>query len=40
MAFRRRKIPRGKSRRSFSRGASRTNRRNVSSGPMRGGIRL
>nr|DAV55807.1 MAG TPA: hypothetical protein [Microviridae sp.] len=39
MAFRH-KINRGKSRRSFTRGAVRTNRRNFAGAPMRGGIRL
>lgn len=34
------RMSRGKSRRSFSRGASRTHRRNVGGSPMRGGIRL
>ncbi|WNK13445.1 MAG: hypothetical protein [Microvirus sp.] len=34
------KMSKGHSRRSFTRGASRTHRRNVASGPMRGGIRL
>jgi len=40
MAFRRRRMSRGKSRRSFTRGAVRVNRRNVAGAPMRGGIRL
>jgi len=34
------KMNRGKSRRSFSRGASRTHSRNIMGAPMRGGIRL
>lgn len=39
--FKRRKISRGKSRKLFTRTASKTNRRNsVFSGPKRGGIRL
>lgn len=39
---RRRKLDRSDSRRMFSRGASRTHRKNLApvSGPMRGGIRL
>lgn len=40
MSFRRHKMSRGKSRRSFTRGATHTNRRNVAGNPMRGGIRL
>ncbi len=39
MAYRR-KIKRSKSKRSFSKYASRTHRKNVRSNPMRGGIRL
>lgn len=34
------KMGRGSSKRSFSRGASRTHRFNVAGAPMRGGIRL
>ncbi len=37
---RRRKMSRKKSRRSFTKGATRVHRKNVRSGPMRGGIRL
>lgn len=40
MFRRRHKIARGKSRRSFSRGASHVHRRNLGGSPMRGGIRL
>ncbi len=39
MAFRR-KIDRKKSRRQFTKGATRVHRRNVAGRPMRGGIRL
>lgn len=39
MAFRS-KIGRSKSRKSFTRGATRINARNFAPGPMRGGIRL
>jgi len=37
---RRHKISRSKSRRSFTKGAVRMNRRNLGGSPMRGGIRL
>ncbi len=37
---RRRKMSKRKSKRSFTKGATRMHRRNVISGPMRGGIRL
>jgi len=37
---RRSRIPSRKSRRSFSRGAVRVNPRNMTTSPMRGGIRL
>lgn len=37
---RRSRMSRGKSRRSFTKGARRVHRKNFSSGPMRGGIRL
>jgi len=37
---RRSRIDRRKSRRSFSRGAVRVNRRNLNTSPMRGGIRM
>lgn len=40
MSYRRHKIDRRSSRRSFSRGADRTHVKNIMSGPMRGGIRL
>lgn len=41
LAMRRgRKIKRGKSKRSFTRGARRVHRKNTSDSPMRGGIRL
>lgn len=42
MAFNRSKMSRGKSRRSFSKHASRTHRKNIAPRgmPMRGGIRL
>jgi len=40
MAFRRRKMNRRKSKRQFTKGATRVHRRNVSGRPMRGGIRL
>ncbi len=41
MAFRRKKIPRGKSRRSFTKGALRVHKKNGSKGRvMRGGYRL
>lgn len=39
MAFRA-KISRGRSRRSFSKGAQRVHPKNLRGGPMRGGIRL
>ncbi len=38
--MRRKRMSRGKSRRSFSRGAARVNRKNLQSSPMRGGYRL
>lgn len=34
------KIPRNKSKKSFSRNAERVNKKNISPRPMRGGIRL
>jgi len=34
------KMNKGKSRRSFSRGADRVHKKNIQPGPMRGGIRL
>ncbi len=41
MAYKRHKMSRKKSRRSFTRGATRVHKKNISSGrPMRGGIRL
>jgi len=40
MAFRRHKMSRKSSKRSFTRHAVRTNSRNVAPAPMRGGIRL
>lgn len=40
MAYKRRKMNKRASRKLFSRTARRTNRRNVSGRPMRGGIRL
>jgi len=39
MAYRK-KMKRGKSKKLFSRTASRTHKKNMRSGPMRGGIRL
>lgn len=38
--MRRSKMSRGKSKRSFSKSAGRTHKKNVSPRPMRGGIRL
>lgn len=38
--MKRRKMSRSGSRRSFTRGAMRVNRRNIAGSPMRGGIRL
>lgn len=40
MAYRRKKMNRRKSRKLFSRTARRTHKKNLSVGPMRGGIRL
>ena len=40
MAKRRKKMTRKASRRQFTKTASRTHKRNVQTGPMRGGIRL
>jgi len=40
MAFKRSKIPMRKSKKMFSKGAQRVNKKNVSPRPMRGGIRL
>ncbi len=40
MAFKRNKMSRKKSKRSFTKGATRVHRRNISGRPMRGGIRL
>ncbi len=40
MAYKRRKMGKKRSRRSFSKGASMTHRKNLSPAPMRGGIRL
>jgi len=40
IVMRRNRMSKRKSRRSFSKGASRTHRKNLSPAPMRGGIRL
>lgn len=40
MAFRRKKIPRRKSRKSFTKGALRVHKKNSSARVMRGGIRI
>lgn len=39
MAYRKR-VPRRKSRKNFTKYAKRTHRKNITAGPMRGGIRL
>lgn len=38
--MKRRKMSRGESRRKFTRGADRIHKKNITTGPMRGGIRL
>ncbi len=40
MAFKRKKFSKKKSKRNFTKGATRVHRRNISGRPMRGGIRL